>query len=557
MLSGPTRFPIGLLSLLVWALAWALPLGRPLYAQGTVGEFPDPITSVEFAALLRLHTGVTEVEWPVLHVMHEDYIAAAAVLRHGEIQAFLDERTRRMGSFFNVTVEKELLPRRRRAIASLEALERTLFDGVAAILGEGAEERVVGARLDRRWQLATFTIGQQGLWQSRDQTLAGVVLDHRWSEVEKSVVLPRCRAYQERVVGILDRLVVVAADAVPFEGLNGGPVSDATASARESARRAKSELQKCHRAFVAELSRDLEAAVGPEVTQVHMLRIRSRWIQAKYGGIWSSVSFDSPLKAGLRKRGITEEERLGLEAAIVELRAEDDRLIEEGMRLLDADEIAHVPGTMNQSNPRAEEIRTARSELFRKARAKAAAILGETISRSLERKAWARDQSDPTWTIDPNESDPAPKVDDQRASFMPFEMARRPMDLDAVRRLAGDGATPAETSAALETIHAEYLARWEREVSPLVQPASAGVPRGMQAWPEQLRHAREIAVAVEVVDASLFSALATAFGPRAEDSLRQARLNRQFELWTSRPMAISGLVSQVERPWNPLSALRS
>ncbi|MFO0963806.1 MAG: hypothetical protein U0625_13010 [Phycisphaerales bacterium] len=103
-----------------------------------------------------------------------------------------------------------------------------------------------------------------------------------------------------------------------------------------------------------------------------------------------------------------------------------------------------------------------------------------------------------------------------------------PMDRSALRQRLTQLDAGAAALAALDAIHADYLARWEREVAAL-EPAPPAAPAHPPQEPEtkpadhsQLR--REYLDAAERVDASLFAAL-RAVGARAEaiDVLEAAR----------------------------------
>lgn len=530
----------------------ALAVSAPVHAQGCDGLISDPMSSREFAALLRRHVQPTASQWLVLHTMHEDYIAAAIALRDGEIEDILVERTRRMGGVFDPAVERGLEPRRRRASAALGALDARLFDDAAALLGESHRDGIEGVRMQRERQRLGEEIQRTGISPRGEGDLTPAVLDVRWTPEERQRVVPVLRGYQAHILGLMRKLAEVALDASPFE-----PARDPHhLAAVDEARRLKSEMQKAHRGVLKELA----IVVTPE----RMRQVRRRWIERHYPQLWMPRDAPVPARLALRSTALTQEQRTALASMVITTTEQDDRLVEQAMARLDELATAReIRGAMDAPDERLAELITARKELQQSAREQVIALLGKPEFVALERRGWNVDLDEPGPPIDATEPVRDPPAPAERVEDAPpFESCTRPLtihDCAAIAAAAGLSAEAlAHANAEIESAHAAYEERW-RGATEEAQRSYTQLLRGAPGGPDPLfGPANELRVRCGAVDASLFDAIGAALGPSPEAlrALRVARLDRAFTLWTSLPISATYVVTRAPMPFNPLRILR-
>ncbi len=530
----------------------ALTTSAPARAQGCEGLVSDPMSSLGFAALLRRHVQPTPSQWLVLHTMHEDYIAGALALRDGDIEELLAERAGRMGGVFDPAVERGLEPRRRRASASLGALDARLFDDAAALLGESHRDGIEGVRMQRERDRLGEEIQRTGISPRGEGDLTPAVLDVRWTPEERQRFVPVLRGYQAHILGLMRKLAEVALDASPFEP----PRDPHHLAAVDEARRLKSEMQKAHRGVLKELA----IVVTPE----RMRQVRRLWIERHYPQLWMPRDAPVPARLALRSTGLTQEQRTALASMAVATIEQDDRLVEQAMARLDELAIAReIRGAMDASDERLAELIAARKELQHSAREQVIALLGTPEFVALERRGWNVDLDEPGPPIDVTEPVRDPPMPAERVEdAAPFESCARPLTMDdcvAIAAAAGlSKESLARANAEIESAHAAYEERW-RGATDEAQRSYAQLLRGAPGGPDLLYGpANELRIRCGAVDASLFDAIGAALGPSPEAlrALRVARLDRAFTLWTSLPLSATSVVTRAPMPFNPLRVLR-
>ncbi len=544
-----------LLATLCWSILLAflpLPLGgqRAALGQATDAQFIDPLSSAEFAALVRRHLGATAAEWVVLHTMHGDYVTAALALRDGEVAAFLADRTERMGGILDMGIERELVPRRKRIAASIAANEDRLFDDVAGYLGEERRDAVVGLRLARErtrleWAIRSFALSPQG-----EGDPVSVILDRRWTKEERAAILPVLRRYQEKANGILRRMADAAPEASPF---NQG-TDDAARQASAEFSRQRGELQKLTAALFTE--------VAALTTPAKARSLRLAWVDRRYWRIASPGEFPGMvILAALKTKGLSAEDRAALEASLAEILAADDRLIEAGTAATDrADLTLQSRGQRFAEDPELTKLGQERRDLAAKSRQVVIDRLGKDRYKAIVKAAWKKDLDDPELVIDPDAPVPSsPPALATLERYPAIERLQRAIDLERVRQVARSvGATP-EALALVEAAHAACSTKCDATLVLLIEAYQHEMKSGSEGVPRVTDGMRTGGLAIQKAlmaeEAPLFDAMAAALGESGRSAVAKVRLERALEIWLARPAYASMVVSKSEVPWNPFLVL--
>ena len=138
------------ISTLFIVLAALLP-GTALFAQGTMNQLPDPISTKEFTQLLNRHVKPTFEQWELIEDARDVYLDSFKELRDGAIATFLENSTEMQGGAVptRAVVEKYL-----RDLARVEKLIRgvddALLNSVLSILREDQYAALERARQTRQ-----------------------------------------------------------------------------------------------------------------------------------------------------------------------------------------------------------------------------------------------------------------------------------------------------------------------------------------------------------------------------------------------------------------------
>ncbi len=532
------------------AIVASLTLATSACGQATDSQLATPMSSAQFAALMRLHVKPTAEQWTVLHTLHADYFAAALALRDGEIEAYLRDRIDRSGGLLDEHLERELEPRRRRLSGQLAALDAKLFDDAAAILGDELHESMRGAALQRDRDRLEEEYRRTGLSPTGEGDLTPIVLALTWTEDELATLRPLVRNYQPAIVAIMRKLADRALDASGYFDSR----TPEHAAAVEEVRRLKRELQQIHRALLADIKSQLAEYRGRQ--------IRRRWIGERYGYLSVFPDPDNACRSALRSRGLTTEQRAALEADLATVVAADERLVNEGIALIDEGELAFDGRSRGfRPDPRVAEVRGKRTALEEASRASVVAIVGMDRMKAISSEAWKIDLDAPGPAIDPDAPAPPRVVEDERvASEQVLEGVLVPIPLGECRALVSNVAAPT-TAAAIDAAHAAYLERWALEMSAsmktlLNESRSAG-PASANLASISLEARQHAEAAERPLFDSLRELLAEASGPQGDRAMRLAQLDRLCAIWCSEPMREMQIVSRVQQPWNPIVVLRS
>lgn len=525
-------------------VAWCFSCGA-IFAQGASPDFADPMSSREFATLMRSHANVTPEQWATLHLLHEDSLRESAALRGGEIEAFFADEIRMSAGIWRPEVEKGLLPRRRRIASQIASIEGRLFENVVTVVGEESQPAIERARMERECQRRESEIQRNGLSPGGEGDLTPFVLALEWEADKRPEVLASLTEYQRRLVSLLRSMADAAPDAAPFPS-RAAPGGSSDASRRQAeVVRLKTEVRSTHWRLVESLER-----IAPRGGAT----LRERWLRERYGAIGSSPRPAYPLKAALRVRGIDEESRLRLASALKEIDEADRSLIKKAVQIIDENDAA-IPGALRpgEVDERLASLEAEYRRLGERASALVTELLGRDRARVAIRRAWNRDFGDTSWTIDVAEPDAATPPRSERAGqSLGLEAIAKGLtraQCDAILKRCGRDASE---SASLAAAFERYQSALEANVAPaakemmgaLGRPSSADKPRNALVY--------AVRAALEAAEAPLFASLAAQVPPEKAPIVAAARTRRLFEVWTSRSMLTSQVVAQVEMPSDPI-----
>ncbi len=140
----------GRISTLVVALAVLLP-GTGLFAQGTMNQLPDPISSKEFVQLLNRHVKPTFEQWGPIEDARDAYLDSFKELRDGAIARFLEESTEmQSGTIPTRAAVEEFLRDLARVENLIRGVDDALLNSVLSILREDQYAALERARQTRQ-----------------------------------------------------------------------------------------------------------------------------------------------------------------------------------------------------------------------------------------------------------------------------------------------------------------------------------------------------------------------------------------------------------------------
>lgn len=138
------------ISTLFIVLAALLP-GTALFAQGTMNQLPDPISSKEFVQLLNRHVKPTFEQWGLIEDARDDYLDSFKKLRDGAIARFLEESTEMQnGTIPTRAAVEEFLRDLARVENLIRGVDDALLNSVLSILREDQSAALERARQTRQ-----------------------------------------------------------------------------------------------------------------------------------------------------------------------------------------------------------------------------------------------------------------------------------------------------------------------------------------------------------------------------------------------------------------------
>jgi len=549
-------------------LAAMVLMTAPAGAQGTSGAFAGPISSrqlMRYAQRLNL----SDQQRQALEPIHDEYKRQFRVLRDGEIAAFLNQQQSTQGGIPKREVVDAALEDLDRLRTKIKALDERFFDRLLPILTEGQQAIVPRIRMARERQ--RYENPQAAAMFGRGEVdLSEVFLDLDLPPAAIEAADPMIAQYERRLTTLMGKqakaliyMTVNMMDALEERGfvdvsqeeLMGDP---------ELLRRLINEMQVIWRELnveVAEIAADIGqlnrrtcrnvAAVLPEAPA---RSFRNEYYRQSYRQLGPLVGLSEGnwMTGALDLDDLSDEQRQALASAAADYQSRVDRLLDDGVELvegywrdfspfeLDQDKANAFQSAFGKLLTRARELESQTTAALEQALGKealaelrqAAATVGARPSAPAAEKAGAAGEPAAAQAGEPEEF----LWSGDR--FLPPRISRRDINgyaekLDFDRGLRD----------VLSAIHADYVEQFEQlEIIKTLRQANRDLWRrdaetGVTTPPttemiEEIYQLRRRAIeTITEVDGAFFDSVATVAGKEREDRvdrLRRDRLRRTF-----------------------------
>jgi hypothetical protein len=556
--NASTNVPL-LIGLLLTAM---ILMTAPAGAQGTSGAFAGPISSRQLMRYAqRLH--LSEEQRQALESIHDEYKRQFRVLRDGEIAAFLKEQQSAQGGIPRREVVEAALEDLDRLRTKIKALDERLFDRLLPILTDGQQSLVPRIRMARERQryenpqvAAIFGRGEVDLSEiflDLDLPPAAIeAADPMIAQYERrltTLMRKQAKALIYMTVDMMDALEERGFVDVSQEELMGDP---------ELLRRLVDEMQVIWRELnveVAEIAADIGqlnrrtcknvAAVLPEAPA---RSLRNAYYRQSYRQLAPLVGLsDQNWMAGaLELDDLSDEQRQALAAAAADYQGRVDRLLDDGVELVEGYWRDFSPFEVDQDKANAFQaafgkLLTRGRELESETTASLEQALGKEALAEI-RQAAATVGASPSA---PAAGEPATAQAGQPEEFLwsgdrflPPRIGRRDINGYAEKLGFDQGLRDV-----LSALHADYVEQFEQlEIIKTLRQANRDLwqrdaETGVTTPPtnemiEEIYQLRRRAIeTITEVDAAFFDSVATVAGKEQEnrvDRLRRDRLRRTF-----------------------------
>lgn len=587
---------VTLLSVLVLLLA-----ARPAIAQGTSGQLPDPIPTAELTRLLNLYVKPDPAQWATIETLHDDYRAQFRTLRESEIEAFLEEMQKLGGSgrMPSKAAVQEFLRKYERINGKIAQLDDSLFDAIGTLMGETRAPDVKRAKDARaRARFAAGFMGQMPGSESPRVDVSAMVLQLRLPDAELATLQPELVAYEERMTSLSKEAAIAASRMMVemFESLEKagyGNVSEEemmadpqkmetmmNATRDAMAKAMKPVLEKT--GAMSETSSKLVRSVRDRLSPDAARHLRVRYINEAYGNEIGrdAIGVEPVFRAALRIKSLDEGVRTQTQEAYRAWQAADDAIVDEAVKVADENRKNFNPmgfGDMTDRYEAIGKLTTQRMELAQRTLESLKGIVGdERLTKLIERQL-SQDEmfvaTDDPETTEAVAEEPSIGVRASAREAAQMELAsggfERPVDVETVQGLIARSGVDAGIKAAVETIHGDYLKKWNDEVEPL-RTKITEAQQGMWVWDQDSGQgsvvpekrdayfsARRDAVSrVLAMDDSLFHDIANVVGETKLDEIKITRLSRLVAGTSMSAFSALAMFGEVEQPVNVVSVLQ-
>jgi hypothetical protein len=323
----------------------------PATAQGTSGAVPSPINSRQ---LMRYadRLGLSGEQRRAFEALHDEYRREFRLLRDGEIARFLEEAQGAQGGVPERELIDDLLDQRERIEAKIAAIDGGLFDRLLPMLS--AEQQAVLPRVRLARQRARYEPQQTAASYGRrtvdlSDLVADTAVPAEVADVVDSILGPyerrltqlmarRSHALQRLTIDLMDGLAERGYVNLSQEQLIGDP---------DLLRKLLSDLQEIYIGLNEENRELIEALADLNARTYRRLvatmpppaarRLRNAYHRAAYPrlGAIAGVGREDWMTGAAERDGLSDDERAELAVAGAELQRTVDRLLGEGVEIVD------------------------------------------------------------------------------------------------------------------------------------------------------------------------------------------------------------------------------
>lgn len=547
----------GFVALLLTALV--LLVARPAAAQGTSGQLPDPISLQDLTMLLDRYVAATPAQWEKIDGFHTRYKDDFKKLRDGEIQKFLDDarKLQSQGGMPDRKVVEEYFKDQQQIESRIRALDNRLFDEIQGALDETQTVAMPRVRLARERSTYRNPMSM-GVLGAMPVDLTEILSNLQLTRSQIASLDPELVPYENQLTRELSklhssmgRMMVDLIDALTAEGFGDIDEQEMMADPEklrgmmEAMSRAWMQIGAKAResaADIAKLNHRARRAIAQKLPPETARKLLKEFVARGYPMMGSAAgNAESQLKAATRLRAIDDAQRDALQQVLEAWYVEDARLTEEFIK--QSDDRAGDRSMFDMSPERWETMQKEMTERQEKRTAvdtaaldRAKGIVGPELAEKID-QARGETLAEADFLVE--------------ASVDAGDVAADELDGPGRRSFGGDGLLPPQISNAtiagwsrqlglsasdrsiVEALHADYIARWQKDVSPKIAAISSatsrlyrgsddGAPRVDVSAVDELYDARTQAIAaIDVVDAEFLDAIRLIF----EDETRRAAID--------------------------------
>lgn len=544
------------------------------HGQGTSGQVPDPISTFELRSTLDIYVRPSPVEWETIESVHDDYREAFRQLREGDIEKFLLEMRSMQQAMPTKRSMEEFFRKYDRIQDRIAQIDGTLFDGIAAIVGEERRDGVERAREHRtRQRYGSGVMGMMGGNSGTRVDVSGLALALELTPAQREAIDPTLRSYERSLTSLLRTLSesttkgwLAAFDEMDRLGLAGMSQEELMAdpermqqlmeAMQQSMRKAGEQAAKIGSDISSLNVRTFRTVVG-QLEGDQARRFRTRFVSAAYPELsWGGRDTEKLFRAAMRLRSIDADTKDRVQLAYGNWQAADDALVEEGMKRLDEWNSGRTPFDFDPTawethSQWTQEHAQKRAELAGRHRSELDSLIGaERIQKLVAFIADGKNAAADPFDLSGDPEEDAPPEFGVRAAdpgeeyVDPMSMGGEPpaMSVAFVAGLASRLGLDAGGRAILETLHSDYLKRWEEEVAPKFEQArdaqmrvwtdrGDAMPRpDAAAQNEWFTRMSEAADAVVAIEDEFFADAERALGDAHAVELDVARVERGLAL---------------------------
>jgi hypothetical protein len=488
------------LALLVGLFAVAMPAA----AQGTSGQLPDPLSTVELKRLLTLYVHPTDAEVATIENLHDDYRSEFRAFRDSDIEKFLGEMQKLMGTGMpSKAAVQDFTRKYERINTRIAEIDDRFFDSIATLLGDTRQAAVKRARDARaRTRISMGMLGQMpGAIGGKLPDLAALAMESKLPESVLKELEPELIAYEDQLTSAARSMSTAGTRMIleMIESLEKAGFSEVSQEEMmKDPERMKALMENVQTAMAAAMKPIVEKAnavydlnrrtfhsVVGHLSGKDARRYRLAYVRMSYPEIGNDpANTERMLTMALRIKGLPDADREKIQAEYESWMRADDALTDDAMKLSDEarNDMSNLMGfgAAMGGQQKVMEIVNKRADLGQRTLENVKPHLGEERMKKLYERAIAaaddifEDSSDPTAEVaaDPNAEPPSVGV---RAAEMEaaadatyFYGSVRRLAIEDVRSLATELGLDEGSRAAVEMMHADYEKKWESTIDPLL-----------------------------------------------------------------------------------------
>ncbi len=539
-------------------------------AQGTSGMLPDPISSRDLEGYAR-RLGLDEFQRLAIDPLHEQYREAFRRLREDDIAKLLKQTTEMTGGGFSMPQRQKverLLKDMKRTFKKIEQLDSRLFSQMDVVLTDEQRTLMPRVRLARaRQRYHNGAMGGGGFGsQATRVDLSEIYARLELSPQELEATDPLIASYERRLTPAIEKLYEATMtmtldmlDAFEAAGMTDLDMTDPESAQQmmETMRVVWQDLGKNMQkksAAIADLNRKTLKSVQARLAPNNARKLRYDYYSRAYPTAPKDpMSAQIRLKAALRLKQLTEDQRLAITDAAQTHQRSHDRITEEMIKFIEQynEGRSMFDFVLNQDawkdyNEKLQSFSGRWRELNEAANASLDAQLGTELAAKLNDPRAAREM-----ILAEAESETGEATAQDPPNEQPRDQFGRPLgpvvaiSAHELDRYAEKLRLTDEQQAVVQLLHEEYRSKYAEQAKQQAQKAQEELlalqddPSGraridIQRWIQDTQD--RTVKALDAADEAFFRDLALVLSETAPtEQLDRLRLARQRRLLGQRP----------------------